>query len=207
MENFAEQYHYFGIFLISFIGASSVIFPIPYMVIIFALGSELEPLLIAIAVGLGSAAGEFTGYLLGIGGGKIISEKSKEKARSLTKVIEKFGWIYIFFFALTPLPDDLLFIPLGIMRYGFVRAFVPALIGKFSMGLIVAYSGRFTVDIIKEVYGIESSWMSITIGIILGFVMLLSIIILRSKIDLEKRLEKYINEKGKRREKLDDKVR
>jgi membrane protein YqaA with SNARE-associated domain len=192
MENFAYQYGYFGIFLISLLGASSIIFPIPYTVIIFALGNTFEPLWIAVAAGLGAAIGEILGYLIGVGGGKFISEKYQGKMESVTKVIERYGWIYIFVFALTPLPDDLLFIPLGVMRYGLLRAFVPALIGKFLMSVIVAYSGRFSVQVIKEVFGIESSWISLTIGIILGLALLISIIILRSKIDVEAHLEKYV---------------
>lgn len=196
MENFAYQYGYFGIFLISLLGASSIIFPIPYTVIIFALGNTFEPLWIAVAAGLGAAIGEILGYLIGVGGGKFISEKYQGKMESVTKVIERYGWIYIFVFALTPLPDDLLFIPLGVMRYGLLRAFVPALIGKFLMSVIVAYSGRFSVQVIKEVFGIESSWISLTIGIILGLALLISIIILRSKIDVEAHLEKYVKKEN-----------
>ncbi len=196
MENFAYQYGYFGIFLISLLGASSIIFPIPYTVIIFALGNTFEPLWIAVAAGLGAAIGEILGYLIGVGGGKFISEKYQGKMESVTKVIERYGWIYIFVFALTPLPDDLLFIPLGVMRYGLLRAFVPALIGKFLMSVIVAYSGRFSVQVIKEVFGIESSWISLTIGIILGLALLISIIILRSKIDVEAHLGKYVKKEN-----------
>jgi len=196
MENFAYQYGYFGIFLISLLGASSIIFPIPYTVIIFALGNTFEPIWIAVAAGLGAAIGEILGYLIGVGGGKFISEKYHGKMESVTKVIERYGWIYIFVFALTPLPDDLLFIPLGVMRYGLLRAFVPALIGKFLMSAIVAYSGRFSVQVIKEVFGIESSWISLTIGIILGLALLISIIILRSKIDVEAHLEKYVKKEN-----------
>ena len=73
MTNFVFQYGYFGIFLISVIGAISIVFPIPYTVIIFTLGGlqvggewVFEPLLIAIAAGIGSVVGEFSGYLLGL---------------------------------------------------------------------------------------------------------------------------------------------
>jgi uncharacterized membrane protein YuzA (DUF378 family) len=82
------------------------------------------------------------------------------------------------------------------MRYGLLRAFVPALIGKFLMSVIVAYSGRFSVQVIKEVFGIESSWISLTIGIILGLALLISIIILRSKIDVEAHLGKYVKKEN-----------
>lgn len=196
MEILAQQYGYFGIFLISLLGASSIIFPIPYTVIIFTLGGTskgvFEPLWIAVAAGLGSAIGEFSGYLLGFGGRKAISEKYKRKMEFLVKVFERYGWISIFVFALTPLPDDLLFIPLGVMRYGFLKAFIPAIVGKFCMNLIVAYSGRFSLQIIKTIFGVESDWISALISMILAIALLIIIFVLMFKVDWEKRFGKYV---------------
>jgi len=47
------------------------------------------------------------------------------------------GYLFGFFiFALTPLPDDLLFIPLGIMRYNLPKTLLAAFFGKLVMLLI-----------------------------------------------------------------------
>lgn len=195
MEIFAKQYGYFGIFLISMLGAMSVFVPIPYTVVIFTLGSlqTFDPLWIAVAAGAGAAIGEFSGYLIGFGGRRIIGEKYKKKMDFLMKIFKKFGPITIFVFALTPLPDDLLFIPLGVMRYSVLRAFVPALLGKFVSNLIIAYSGRFSVDIIKYVFGVEGEGMTALIGIILALVLMVIVFIIMFKVDWEKRFEKYVN--------------
>jgi len=195
----SSQYGYFGIFLMSLIGALSIFFPIPYTVVIFTLGQSFEPLWIAVAAGLGSAIGEFSGYLLGFGGRKVISEKYKKKMDLLVKVFNKFGPVVIFLFALTPLPDDLLFIPLGVMRYSIVRVFVPALIGKFCMNLIVAYSGRFSIQIIRDIFGVESEWISALIGMILAIVLMIIVFVIMFKVDWEKYLEKYLAEKEDKR--------
>jgi len=192
MESLALQYGYFGIFLISFIGALSIIFPIPYTVIIFTLGGIFEPLWIAVAAGIGSAVGEFSGYLLGFGGRRIISEKYKKKMEFLMKIFDRFGPIVIFFFALTPLPDDLLFIPLGVIRYSLIRAFIPALIGKVCMNFIVAYSGRFSIQIIRDIFGVESGWVSTLIGMVLAIVLLVIVFVIMFKVDWEKLFEKYV---------------
>ena len=79
----SSQYGYFGIFLISLIGALSIFFPIPYTVVIFTLGQSFEPLWIAVAAGLGSAVGEFSGYLLGFGGEKPLVKSTRK------------GWIFL----------------------------------------------------------------------------------------------------------------
>ena len=190
----SSQYGYFGIFLISLIGALSIFFPIPYTVVIFTLGQSFEPLWIAVAAGLGSAVGEFSGYLLGFGGRKAISEKYKKRMDLLVRVFNKFGPVVIFLFALTPLPDDLLFIPLGVMRYSIVRVFVPAVIGKFCMNLIVAYSGRFSIQIIRDVFGVESDWITALIGMVLAIILLIIVLIVMFKVDWEKYLENYLTE-------------
>ena len=192
MMNLSGAYGYFGIFLISLIGAMSIFFPIPYTVVIFALGERFEPLWIAVAAGIGSAIGEFSGYLLGVGGRKVISEKYKKKMDFLVRVFNKYGAITVFLFALTPLPDDLLFIPMGVMRYSIVKAFIPALIGKFCMNLIVAYSGRFSIQIIRDIFGVENDWVSATIGMVIAIILLIVVFVIMFKVNWEKYFEKYV---------------
>jgi len=195
MNSLAIQYGYLGIFLISFLGATSVFIPIPYTVVIFTLGGlqTFDPLWIAVAAGTGAALGEFSGYLIGFGGRRVIGEKYKKKMDFLTKLFKKFGPIMIFVFALTPLPDDLLFIPLGIMRYSLLRSFIPALLGKFVSNLIIAYSGKFSVEIIKNIFGVEGEGMSALIGIILALVLMVIIFVIMFKVDWEKRFAKYVD--------------
>ena len=201
--SFSNQYGYFGIFLLSLIGALSIFFPIPYTVIIFTLGQSFEPVWIAVAAGIGSAIGEFSGYLLGVGGRRVISEKYKKKMDFLEKVFNKYGPITIFLFALTPLPDDLLFIPMGVMRYSIVRAFIPAVIGKFCMNLIVAYSGRFSIRIIRDIFGVESDWISALIGMAIAIVLLIVVFVIMFKVNWEKYFEKYVAEEEGGGEKLE----
>ncbi|MDW8039819.1 MAG: VTT domain-containing protein [Nitrososphaerota archaeon] len=192
LQNFSMQYSYLGVFLMSLMGSMSIFFPIPYTVVLFTLGSveAFNPILVALTSSLGAAVGEFSGYLLGLGSRKIVSEKGKRNVEFLLKVFGRYGVLAIFIFALTPLPDDLLFIPLGVMRYGFLRAFVPAFLGKLCMSLIIVYSGRFMVGIIRDIFGIESDWTSAIIGMIIALILLVIVFILMFKVDWEKTLGK-----------------
>ena len=196
MQNFAVQYGYLGIFLISLLGATSIFIPIPSSAVIFIVGgiSTFEPLWIAVAAGLGATVGEFSGYLVGLGGRKVISDRYKRKMDILMRLFRRFGPAVVFFFALTPLPDDLLFIPLGVMRYGIVRAFVPALLGKFCSNLIIAYAGRFSLDIIRDIFGVEGEGISLLIGTALAIVFLVVVFIIMFKVDWERRAEKFLKE-------------
>ena len=196
LYTFATQYGYIGIFLISLLGAMVIFVPIPYTVVIFILGasSNFDPLWIAIAAGAGAAVGEFSGYLIGFGGRRVVGNKYKKRMDFLTKLFKKYGAIAIFVFALTPLPDDLLFIPLGVMRYSLLRAFVPAVLGKFFSNLIIAYSGRLSLDIVKTLFGVEGEGTSLLVGTIIGIVLLVIVFIIMFKLDWEKYFAKYVDE-------------
>lgn len=195
MLQLAQNYGYFGIFLISLIGALSIFFPLPYTVVIFTLGGVFDPFLIAVAAGLGSAVGEFSGYLLGYYGRRAISAERQRKMEFMVRVFDRFGPIAIFLFALTPLPDDLLFIPLGIMHYSFVRAFVPAVIGKVCMNFIVAYSGLYAIQIIKDIFGEGSDWVAVMLGGLLGIILLIVVMIIMFRVDWERVFKRYVKER------------
>ncbi|MHA1931306.1 MAG: VTT domain-containing protein, partial [Promethearchaeota archaeon] len=171
-ENFAaitEGANYFWALLISFficaLGSASIGFPIPFPFVIFSLsnsvlfnysnaGFEINQILqlgsfwleiggIVLVGGLGSALGEFTGYIVGYGTKRVVDERNSE----IFKNIDGFGKIilqnerripiYVFLFALTPLPDDILFLPLGMLKYPFWKCIIPASLGK--MGTILFY--------------------------------------------------------------------
>ena len=195
MNNFATQYGYLGIFFISLLGSMSLFVPIPYTIVIFTMGGlpGFEPLWIAVAAGLGSSIGEFSGYLIGVGGRKTFSQKNRKKMDFLMKLFNKFGPVAIFLFALTPLPDDLLFIPLGVMRYSLIRAFIPALIGKFFSSLIIAYAGRWSLEFISKIFGLEGEGSFFLIGTAIGIILMIIVIILMFKVDWEKRFSKYVD--------------
>jgi len=159
MQQFALQYGYTGVFVISVIGAISVIIPIPYTLFIYLLGAAgLDPISLALAGGLGSAVGEVSGYLIGYYGRAIVGKERQRKMDYMLKIFNRFGPVTIFIFALTPLPDDLLFIPLGIMRYKFIKVFIPAFLGKSLMCLILAYGGRLSNEFIRTLFG-DGGWL------------------------------------------------
>jgi membrane protein YqaA with SNARE-associated domain len=186
------QFGYFGIFLLSLIGASSIIIPIPYTIIIFLIAKQYNPILLAIAGGTGAALGEFTGYALGFYGQKIISQERRRKMEFMVKLFGRYGPLAIFIFALTPLPDDLLFIPLGILQYKPIKAFIPAILGKMLMIYLLAYFGRIGADVILLIFGEGNMWIGMTITAVL----LAIILVLLFRIDWEKIFEKYAAKRG-----------
>ena len=194
LRNLAIQMGYPGVFLVSLIGAVSIVYPIPYALVIVFMGANplFNPFFIAISAGLGSAIGELFGYALGYYGRAIISKERQRKMDYMLKVFNRYGPLAIFIFALTPLPDDLLFIPLGILRYKLLKVFIPCLLGKISMSFILAYGGKIFKDIIQTLFGGNPLFTAIVTS-----VLLLLIMIAMLKIDWEKIFEKHMaKEKG-----------
>lgn len=185
------QFGYVGMFLISLVGALTVIFPIPYTLLLYALGATLDPVLLAISSGLGSALGEVSGYVIGYYGRAVISDALKRKMEFMLKVFNRYGPFAIFLFALTPLPDDLLFIPLGIMRYSLPRALIACFVGKLGMSFIIAYSGRLSFDVITTIFG-EAGW----VGTVVTVVVLVIVMIVMFKVDWEGLFKQRFMEKN-----------
>jgi membrane protein DedA with SNARE-associated domain len=184
------SFSYFGIFLLSLVGAMSIFIPIPYTVVIFWLGAspQWDPFLLMIAGGFGAAVGELSGYVLGYYGRKIVSQERLRKMSYLIKAFGRYLPVAIFLFAFTPLPDDLLFIPLGILRYKLFKVFIPSLLGKLLMCFTLAHLGKIGVYFILLIFGEESSW----IGSVILFILFIIVLVILFKVDWEKVLEKYV---------------
>ena len=189
------QFGYFGVFLVSLIGSSSIIIPIPYTILIFSLGlsKQWDPLLLTIACGSGAAIGELSSYLVGYYGRKIVSAEQQRKMNYIVKILGRSVPIAVFIFALTPLPDDLFFIPLGIMHYNLLKVFIPSLLGKLLMVYLLASFGQIGGDLIIRIYGEEGSW----IGMLITFILLMVIVIALFRIDWEKVFGKYLGKRDK----------
>ncbi len=191
----ASQFGYFGVFLVSLIGTMAIVVPIPYTLVILGLGAAgWDPLMLTIAGGTGSAIGELAGYFLGYYGRRIISEERQRKMDYLLKLFGKYSPLAIFIFALTPLPDDLLFIPLGILRYSPIKAFIPALLGKLLMVYILASFGKVYGDFLAFLFGDAGNF----VGAIVTAVLLVLVLYVLYRVDWEKVFEKYVVNRGKK---------
>jgi membrane protein YqaA with SNARE-associated domain len=176
------QYGYVGIFLVSLIGSLSIVIPVPYTILIFTFGRVLNPAFIAVAGGVGSGLGEIAGYALGYLGRAVVSKERQRKMDCFLGIFRRYGPLTIFFFALTPLPDDLLFIPLGIMRYNLLKAFIPCLLGKTLMCFALAYGGHMSIDFVESIFGGYGG----TVTTIVSTSLLVGVVYLMYKIDWEK---------------------
>jgi len=101
------------------------------------------PLLFGIIAALGCLVGEMGGYLVGRGAAEIISDERAEKLSKYQDYLTrhpKLAPFLIFLFGLTPLNDDMLTIPLGLIKYSVKKTIIWMWLGKLGMMLLFAYN-------------------------------------------------------------------
>ena len=152
MGNLVATYGYSGAFLISIFGNFTVFFPVPFVLTIYAFGATLNPLLLGLVCGVGSTIGEFSAYLIGRGGRRVIDERYGERLESAKLLVQEYGMAVIFVFAVLPLPDDLILIPLGMLRYSLKKAMIAMFLGKTIMCVAVAYAGLYSYALVRDVF-------------------------------------------------------
>lgn len=172
MTSLVSTYGYLGAFIISLFGNFTIFFPVPFTLTIYAFGATLNPLYLGIVCGFGSTIGEFSAYLVGRGGRKVLDKKYEKRLETAKILIKKYGVAVIFVFALTPLPDDLVLIPLGILRYNVKRAMIAMLIGKTLMCITIAYGGKYSYTVVKDIFTSGGIIGGLASAFILGLVIL-----------------------------------
>jgi len=146
---------YLGAFLSGVLGTSSFMISIfPPQVVVFLMSAPalgFNPMLVGILAGLGAGMGQFLHYYIGTGGRFLLSEKRRASMEKWKARLDRYGVVLIFLFAVTPLtPDDLLWIPLGMMKYPKLKALVSAILGKTVMLVLCAYGGYYSIDLIQK---------------------------------------------------------
>lgn len=100
------------------------------------------PLLVGFIASLGCLVGEMGGYILGRGASKVISDEHKANLNKYQLYLvehPKVAPFLLFLFGITPLNDDMITIPLGLIKYSMKKTILWVWLGKFGLMLIFAY--------------------------------------------------------------------
>jgi len=123
--------------------------PLPYIFVVCFSSSPflqlnlLIPLFVAFIASLGCLIGELAGYFVGRGASTFISEERSQNLKKYQKFLSehpKTAPFMIFIFGFTPLNDDLITIPLGIIKYSLVKTIFWCWLGKLGLILVFSYN-------------------------------------------------------------------
>jgi membrane protein YqaA with SNARE-associated domain len=135
-------YGYPAVFLISLIGNATIILPTPSMAVVFGVSGALNPVAVGIVAGLGSAMGELTGYLAGVGGRAVV--ENRELYNRIEKWMHKYGMLVIFVLGLVPNPAfDVGGMIAGTLKMPVWKFLLAAWAGKGLRLVIFALSGEY----------------------------------------------------------------
>lgn len=147
-------YGYAGVFAMSLIGSATVIFPVPYFIVIFGLATTLSPILLTLVSAVGSAIGELVAFFLGKYGSKLLIKKQNKWLKLTEKWFRRNGFLTLVFLAAAPLPTDIGGIVAGTLDYSKTKFFLAILIGKIVKFAVIVYAGYYSVTAITQYLGI-----------------------------------------------------
>jgi membrane protein DedA with SNARE-associated domain len=146
VDKFAE-YRYLGVFLIALLANATVFLPAPGVAIVFAMGSMLNPLGVALAAGAGGALGELTGYLAGFSGQAVV-EKKAAYAR-IQPWVQKWGGWAVLVLAAIPNPFfDLTGIAAGTLKMPVWKFLLFCWVGQTIKMAAFAYAGAASLPLL-----------------------------------------------------------
>ena len=191
---FTPEVGYLGLTIVSFFGSLIPFVPIPSFVLVatMAAGEQFDIHVLVLIAALTSTAAKQIIFYVSYGGRKIISEKTKKRMKPFQKLVKRYGGSAAFVAAATPIPDDLVYIPLGLAKYNPKRFFVATLSGKIVLFYVIVLISHYTgLSLLEPVLqGIDDP-LPVYIGIIaLGIAMTL-VVILLLRLNWEKILGKF----------------
>lgn len=137
------RWGYLGVFFIELANSATILFPTAGQSYTFALGVTLNPLMIGLIGGIGSAIGELTGYAVGAKTGQRF--KGGRIFNKLQRFTMRWGGFSLFLFATIPGPFEVAGLWAGTVRYPLARFFVFVAIGKILKVTAFALAGYYSL--------------------------------------------------------------
>lgn len=170
MMSFAAKYSYLGVFIVSILSNMVLFLPMPYLaaILLLAATTNMNPLLLAVASGLGSGVGKLFAYFIGFFGRTFLKGRRRENLDSLAKIVGRGGMIAALVVSAIPLPDDIVLVPLGTIKYSLMKFWVATTLGKTLLALLTCYFGKTLAIFVEYVGGtpLMSALISIAIVVI-----------------------------------------
>jgi len=191
---FASEVGYLALSLVSFFGSLIPFVPIPSFVLLatMAVGDQFNLHILAILSAVMSTVAKQIIFYVSYGGRRIISDKTRKRMKPFERLVKRYGGAATFVAAATPIPDDLVYIPLGLAKYNPKRFFVATLTGKIVLSYIIVLVSHFVgISLLDPLLENIHDASTIYIGMIVFGASLTIAIFLLLRLDWEKILGKF----------------
>ena len=131
--------------LVSFFGSLIPFVPVPSFLLLatMAVGDQFDLHVLALSSALLAAGAKQIIFYASYGGGRIIGARSRLRMRPFERLVRRYGAAAAFVAAATPIPDDIVYVPLGLAKYNPLRFFAATLGGKVVLHYIIVVVAHF----------------------------------------------------------------
>ena len=189
MFPFTPEVGYLGLTIVSFLGSLVPFVPIPSFILVatMAVGDQFDIHALALIAAITSTVAKQIIFYVSYGGRKIISEKTKKRMKPFQKLVKLYVGSSAFVAAATPIPDDLVYIPLGLAKYNPKRFFIATLLGKLVLFyVIVLISHYMGLSLLEPILQDIEDPMPVYVGIVVFAIAMSIIIILLLRLNWER---------------------
>ena len=180
---------YLGLVLVSFFGSLIPFVPFPAFILLATMSTtdEFDLNIIAITSAVTSAAAKQIIFTLSYGGRKIITEQTRKRIKPFERLVKRYGAGAAFVAAATPIPDDLIYVPLGLAKYNPLRFFISTVVGKIVLSYAIVFISRsFGLSYINPLLDKVSDVSTIYIGTAIFVAMITGVVILMLRLNWER---------------------
>lgn len=191
---FAPDVGYSLLALVNFFGSLIPFVPLPGFLLLatMSVGDQYDLHVLALVSAVTATVAKQIIFYVSYGGRKIIKEKTRKRMRPFERLIKRYGAGAAFFAAATPIPDDLVYVPLGLAKYNPKRFFVATLTGKIVLSYsIVFISHNLGLSLVEPFLENVEDATPVYIGIIIFAAMMTLVIVLLLRLDWAKILGKF----------------
>ena len=186
---FAPEVGYIGLALVSFIGSLIPFVPVPSFILLatMSVGEQFDLHILALVSAFTATIAKQIIFYASYGGRRMISEKTKKRMKPFQKLVKRYGGAAAFVAAATPIPDDMVYIQLGMAKYNPKRFFIATLSGKIVLCYIIVLISHFTgLSILEPVLEDIDDPLAIYAGMIVFGAIMTAIVILLLRLDWER---------------------
>jgi len=191
---FAPEVGYLSLSLVNFFGSLVPFVPLPGFLLLatMAVGDQFDLHILALLSAITATVAKQIIFYVSYGGRKIINEKTRKRMRPFERLVKRYGAGAAFFAAATPIPDDLVYVPLGLAKYNPRRFFIATLTGKIVLSYVIVFiSHHLGLSLVEPFLENVEDATPIYIGIIVFGVMMTAVVVLLLRLDWARILGKF----------------
>ena len=186
---FTPEVGYFGLTIISFFGSLIPFVPVPSFLLLatMSVGDKFDIHILAILAAVTSTVAKQIIFYASYSGRRIINEATRKRMKPFERLVRRYGAAAAFVAAATPIPDDVVYIPLGLAKYNPKRFFLATFAGKIILSYAVVLLSRFFgLSYVEPFIENVQDPSTIYIGFAIFAVLMTIIVILMFKLNWEK---------------------